>query len=271
MPVNIVGRNQEGGISAIGVSKYGRLQVDTWWENSTEDAIIINFNQVTNSTTLNGAVSIEDRTITVTSATGISIGSYIILFDPASLRFSTFFVTAVNGLIITLDTPLDFAYPNGTFVDVAITDLSVNGLVTPQIFGIRGSGAPPGIELTFHVTRLIFAMICDSAVDLSLFGNIARLTNGMVCRTKNTRYKNLFNLKDNADIAGIMYDWTPYVASNPAQSVDGFASRLTFSGPEKIGVAIELPIGEDLQIIIQDDLTDITTFKIIAEGHLKRA
>jgi hypothetical protein len=274
MDVVLTGRNElpkTGGnfaYSKASVTSKGRIPVETYWQDQSSDAVIVNFNKVTNSTTLNGAVDIDDRTIIVTSATGISVGSYIILFDPASVRFSTFYATVVVGTTITLDSPIDFAYPDGTFIDVAITDLSVNGAVTPQIFGIRGIGSPPGVELTFDLTRIIFEMTTDSPVDLASFGDLARLTNGLLLRTRNGRYKNIFNVKDNAEISGIMYDWTPFTATNPAQGVDGFVSRLTFGSPSKIGVVIRLAIGEDLEVHVQDDLSGITSFKMWAEGHI---
>lgn len=249
----------------------GGQALDVLIQDQTTDPIIVYFNQVHNSTTLDVAVpdvTTDPRIIVVVSATGIVVGSYIILFDPESVRFSTFFVTAVNGVNITLDTPIDFEYPAGTFVDVAIVDMSVNGSVTPQVFGIRGIGAPPGIELSLDVTRIIFTCIADSPVELSLFADLAALTNGLLLRSRNTRFKNILNVKDNREIQGIMFDYTPSVATNPSQGEDGFVSRLTFAGNHKIGVAIRLPIGEDLEVWVQDNLLGITSFRMHAEGHI---
>ena len=242
--------------------------IDTNWQDQTTDAIIIYFNKVTNSTTLNGAVELNDRIIVVTSATGIVVGSYIILFDPISVRFSTCFVTAVAGTSITLDSPLDFAYPDGTYVDIAIVDMSVDGSSTEQIFGLRGIGAPPGIDLSLDVTRIIFECTAASPIALNLFADLVALTRGLLIRSRNGRVKNILNIKTNGEIAGIMFDWTPYLATNPQQGIDGFVARLTFAGPSKIGVAIRLPIGEDLESWIQDNLLGITRLRIYAEGHI---
>ena len=44
--------------------------------------------------------------------------------------------------------------------------------------------------------------------------------------------------------------------------------RFTLAGPSKVGVTIRLPIGEDLQLIVQDNLINVDNFGIIAEGHL---
>lgn len=231
--------------------------------------VIAKFSQRHDSTTLDGAVAIDDLTIVVTDATGFVAGDYITLFDPGSVRFSLFYALGVAGTTITLDTPIDFAYPDGTFVDAGITDMAVNGSVTTEIFGLRGTGEPPGVELSFDVTRLIFTMVATDTVDFSKFGDIvAGITNGLVCRKVDDEFHNIFNLKTNRDIANIMFDYMVSEASNPAQGENGFVARLTFAGPSKIGVTQRLDIGEDLQILIQDDLSTILTFEIVAEGHI---
>jgi hypothetical protein len=249
--------------------------LDVSMQDQHTPSVIAKFNKVTNSTTLASAVSIGDTQATLTSTTGVSVGTYLIFFNPESVRFMTATVISVlSSPTFDIDTPFDFAFPEGTYVDVSTTNLAVNGSVTPQVFGLRGVGTPPGIDLTVDITRLIFSCITTSAVDLSKFANFAVLTKGIVCRVRNGTYENVFNLKSNREIAGIMYDWTPFASTNPQQGVDGFVSRLTFAGANKIGVTKRLALGEDLQIIIQDDLATaqggetITVFEIIAEGHI---
>ncbi len=243
-------------------------RMDVALQDQATDPVIVYFNQVHNSTTLADPAVLDAATITVVSATGIAVGTYLILFDPASVRFSTFFVVGVAGPVITLDSHLDFAYPAGSYVDAAVVDLSVNGAVTPQIFGLRGVGAPQGVDLSFDVTRLILQCVTDSPVTFGLFGDLAALTNGLLLRSRNARFKNVLNFKTNDDIAVAMYDFTVYQATNPSQGVDGFVGRLTFAGQNKIGVVIRLPISEDLEFHVQDDLSGLTRLRIIAEGHI---
>jgi hypothetical protein len=238
-------------------------------------AIIVPFNQVKNSTTLNLSATLGEYTISVADTTGFIDGRFIILFNPTEERFSFFYqIGAPVGSVITLDGPLDFSYPSGTNVDTAITNMAVNGSVTPQVFGLRGTGAPPGVDIEFDLTRIIFECVTTSPVNLTLFANFERLTRGLLFRCRNGIYNNIFNVKSNSEIAGIMFDFNVSQALNPAQGIDGFVSRLTFAGPSKIGVTIRLPIGEDAEIVIQDDLLTaqggetITTLKIIAEGHI---
>lgn len=242
-------------------------------QDQTSRPIIVKFNEVSNSTTLSVAAVKGEYTITVASTTGFVDGKYIIMFDPASENFSFYTqVGAVAGSVVTLDTPIDFAYPVGTFVDTSTTNMNVDGSVTPRVFGLRGTGAPPGVDITVDITRIIFQCTTNSAVSLPLFGNLTELTNGLVLRRRDGAVQNIFNVKTNGDIAGIMFDFNVTAALNPVQGRDGFVSRLTFASQGKIGVAIRLPVGEDLEFVVQDDLADgspdITLFEVIAEGHV---
>lgn len=243
--------------------------IDINLQDQTTPVIIQKFNQVQESTTLAAQVAIDDREITLADATGAVDGSHIILFDPASVRFTTFTqVGAPAGNVITLDSPLDFAYPDGTFVDIATTDMAVNGAGTTQIFGLRGIGTPAGVELTFDVTRIVITLLCNNAPAYNLFGDLPKLANGVFIRKRNGEYFNIANIKTNGEWAGIMYDLSAADAVNPNQGQNGWIGRQTFAGQNKMGVAVRLPIGEDLEIHIQDDLTDLDLFEVVAEGHI---
>ena len=233
--------------------------------------VITKFSNLEQTTTTTGAVAIGDYVFPVTSVTGITAGKYLSVFDPSSVRFSNFTVVSVTDLNVTVDSPIDFAYPSGSYVDVQDTNIAVNGSVTPVVFGIRnnaGAVPPPGLELSMDVTRVMFSCITTSAVSLALFADIAALTNGIVLRKRDGSYHNIFNLKSNKEMAGIMYDWTPYLATNPQQGVDGFVGRLTFAGQNKMGVTVRLAIDEDLELIVRDNLSAITLFEMVAEGSI---
>jgi hypothetical protein len=232
--------------------------------------IVFPFNRVHNSTTLAEEAEVDQRDIVVTSATNIVVGSLVILFSPSTERFYYGRATVISGApTITLDTKLDSTFPVGTFVDIAITNLAVDGSSTPQTFGLRGIGAPPGVDIKVDVTRILFTCVCDSAVTLSLFANLTALTNGLVLRSRNGTIRNIFNVKSNREFSGIMFDFTPLVATNPSQGEDGFTSRFTFT---RLGGVARLEIGEDLELIVQDNLAsgspDITILECMAEGHI---
>lgn len=236
-------------------------------QDQHSDVIIMPFNKVLNSTTLNGAVAIDDHTLIITDNTGIVAGLMLILFDPVSVRFGNYFVVSEALNVVTLDRPIDFAYPDGTYIDVTTINMNLNGSVTHHTFGIRGAGIIPGVDLSFDVTKINLVCETVSAVSLEKFGDLTKLINGIHVRTRNGTYKNLFNLKSNGEILAVFDNWTPYVASVPEFNVDGFSATLTFAGQNKIGVTVRLPIGSDLEMIIHDDLSGITQLVAIAEGH----
>ena len=236
----------------------------------TTRPLLIDFNEVSDSTTLSAPTAVNDQTITVADPTGFVDGKYIILFNPLNEDFSFMYqVGPPAGNVITVDSQLDRVYPAGAFVDAAITNLAVNGSVTPRTFGLRGIGAPPGVDVRASITRFIFSCITGSPVDLDLFGDLPKLANGLLLRCRNGINTNIFNIKSNREMAGIMFDWMPIAATNPVQGVDGFFARLTLAGDNKLGTALDLPIGDDVEIIVQDDLSGLTELGAVGEGRLE--
>ncbi len=246
-------------------------------QDQTTKPLIVKFNRVTNSTTLASDANQGDTSIVLTSATGIAVGSYIILFNPTTSRFMFATATDISGApTIVLDTPLDSDFATGTYVDIAITNLkSIGSLASPVVYGLRGVGAPPGVDIKVDVTRILFSATANSTVELDKFINLAKLTNGCVLRKRNSVYDNIVNIKNNQDMYNFIGNNISFlVASNPALGIDGIVGEFKFAGQDNVGVAIRLPIGEDLEILIQDDIStaqsgdEITTFEIIAEGHI---
>ena len=245
----------------------GKIDVDV--SDQTTRPLVVKFNEVQNDTTLSIDAVKGAYTITVANTTGFVAGRYIILFNQDEKRFSFFHqVGAVAGNVITLDAPLDFSYPIGTYAVSTITNMNVDGSGTARVFGIRGAEVPPGVDVKIDITRIIFDCTGTSAMDLATFGNLTALVRGLLIRKRNDATENIFNVKTNAEIKGVMYDLEIFSASNPAKGVDGFSGRLTFAGQNKMGVAVRLDSGEDLEVLVQDDLQLLTTLSIVAEGHV---
>lgn len=242
-------------------------------KDRTTRLVNVKFNRVTNSTALAGPVSIDDTSIVVDSSTGIIVGSYLIFFSPTDKKFMVARATSIaSAPTIIIDTPFDFAFPAGTFIDVSITNLkSIGSSASPQVYGLRGTGSPPGVNITAMIERIIFTCTTNSPINLSLFMNLAKLTNGLVLRSRNGDNENIFNIKDNLELAGIQFDYTPITAINPAQGIDGIIARLTFS---RFGGVKALPIGTDLELLVQDDILtaqtgdSITILEAMAQGYI---
>lgn len=233
-------------------------------------AVIVKFNEVSDSTTLIAVGVKGERTIQVDDPTGFTAGKYVLLFNATGgeCLFMTANILSILVDVVTIDTPLDCDYPIGTSIESAITNMNVDGSLTPRVFGLRGASEAQPVPLTFDCTRIIFQCVTVDPVRLNLFGDLPALLRGLVLRRRDGTVTNIFNVKSNGEIAGIMFDWIAVAALNPSQGVDGFYSRLTFAGQNKIGVAIRLAPEEDLEILVQDDLEGITLLEVVAEGHV---
>lgn len=240
--------------------------IDVNVQDQTTNVLIGYMSDEHASTTIAATGAINDLEIQVADATDFVAGDYLSIFSVPDNRVYLASILSVAGSTVNLDTPLDFAFPIGSFVTAGNRNMNVDGSVTPVVYGLRNTDE--AIGTAFDITRLIFTMTTDAAVDLSKFGDIAGgLTRGVVMRKKDGVYANIFNVKTNGELANIMYDVTIESASNPAQGQNGLIGRLTFGGQSKIGVVVRLEPGEDIQLIVQDDLSDLLSFGIIAEGH----
>ncbi len=236
-------------------------------QDQSSPGVIVKFSQIIGEKQLTVATAVNDWTITVTNSTSMAIGQYISIVNVTGNRYYVGEIVGIASQVITLDRPLDFAYQIDDYVAYRTTEMAVNGLVTPQMFSLRGA-ITEEIPLTIDITRIIFTCLTDGAVSLEKFGDLTALATGVTMRRKNGYYSNIFNVKTNLDLDGITLDWKPYASTNPSQGQDGFTCRLTFNGPDKMGIVERLGPGEDLEIIIPEDLTGLTLFECRAEGHV---
>jgi hypothetical protein len=170
-------------------------------------------------------------------------------------------VIATN--LLTLDRPLDSAYTIGADVEVVNTNMNVSGtLASPIIFSLQ----PPvsGNQSVWHVDRILITAADSLAMDDGKFVSIAALTNGVVLREDKSSNFTIANWKTNGDMRRTFYD-LEYTDKAPAGE-NGLAGRFTFKKADTI-VEINGADSEELQILIQDDLTALTSFRITAQGH----
>ncbi|MCK5018044.1 MAG: hypothetical protein KAS32_13390, partial [Candidatus Peribacteraceae bacterium] len=171
---------------------------------------------------------------------------------------------------LTLDSPFDFAFPAGTQAIIATRKMDVNGSITSQAFDMRGLNFPLVIPVSFDITRIMIQMTTATAISFGAFGDIAGgLANGIVLRNRKASgdIRNIWNVKTNADFALLAYDYTTYSALTPP-TIDGLAVRYTFAGQEKHGVTVRLDPGDSLQLLVQDDLSSLVSFRMLAQGHV---
>lgn len=241
--------------------------IDVNIQDQSTDTVILPLAQTLGTTTLASGAVEESYDISVVSATGITVGDHIRIFEALSDLYYYGTVLSIVSTTITLDTPLDYAYSIGSEVTINNINMAVDGSVTPVHFHLRTG--TPSIPSEIDITRMIMVCQCDTAVDLNKFGDLPPLERGLLFRQeKGGILRNIFNIKSNAGLVGLAYDWSPYTTSNPAQGVHGFGMRLTFGSPGKIGVVIRVEQDGQLGLIVQDDLTDLVSLFCVVEGHV---
>ena len=163
--------------------------------------------------------------------------------------------------MLTLDTPLNAVYPIGSPVMVSSTKMNVNGSINRQIFTVHGA-----LDFEIDINRIVLSIIHATAGEDASFGDIdGGITKGVVLRRKDGVIEPIANFKSNQDFRLLSFDLSYFSLGKPIDS-HSTAGRMTFNGREKYGSVIRLGVNEQLECIIQDDLTSLTDFRIYAHG-----
>lgn len=206
-------------------------------------------------------------TITLTDATGLNVNDKISLTQNHNAPcFYRGYIKDITNNVLTVNVPLDCVFSDDNDAEVYEIENNLgtsNGATTPVIYSVYNPSSVP-----IDINRLMFKMVTDGIPNFLEFGDLTLLTNGLVIRKKyaDGTYHNIFNVRNNSEFALLSYDYITFLATNPAQGQNGLTVRFTFNGQDKHGVVIRLAQGESLEAVIQDDLTDLLDFKIMAEG-----
>lgn len=217
-------------------------------------------------TTLAVANSAGDTSITVTSAVGFSIGDH---FQIENGIIETTFpkINNIVGTVFTLDRPLDNAFDIGSTIEEVSYDMNVSGtLANPVAFRLI-----PDHTQVWHLYRFLWSMTHSTAGDLGLFGNQAALTNGVVLRAYNGttgQYRTFTNWKANSDMKDDMYD-VDFDIRSGGQGTFGTTGRASIKIGSGASPNISGANGDYIEILIQDNLTGLVTYRIKGQGHLE--
>lgn len=259
--------------SPIYVRNPAGVNIDVLLGDQVSPSLDLYFTYPINTTSLDGAISkYQYNNITLAAGHGAVVGNQISIIGSGGLVVTTGQVTAVASNDVTIDIPSSNDFDDGAIVLLSERNLGAavygsGSQASPSIYRFLNP-ISPGVDI--DVTRLMWQMVCATGVDLSLFGDLAALTNGMVLRKieSDGTVINYFSIKDNSEISLHAYDMQIYASTNPASGIDGLAARMTWASQGKRGVAIRLAPGDQLQAVIQDDLTGLTTFYLQLQGHV---
>lgn len=280
----IINQKEPVDVYFYAASEDGRIQLDSEGDyldvnlqDQTTPVVIVPSNLITDITATTTETTIGGRTVDVADTTGIIArnpatgvpGSFLIFYSDDTQRVYIGRVIAIAVNTVTFDSEFDSVFPIGTVVDVTTTEMNVDGSGTPVVFGVRGPSVPGQLDFEFDITRMLITITCEDQATLATFGDISpSLLRGVLLRHRNGTTQNIYNIKSNGELATICYDVTIYEAQNPNQGQNGLNARITFAGQNKMGVVLRLAPGEDLEVVIQDDLTSLTRFGMIFEGHV---
>ena len=211
------------------------------------------------------AIEINDTVILVASTTGFTVGDNMVIKDAGGdVREHVFIIVAVVAdTSITVNRKIDVAYTTSATLEIVLTNMAVSGsLASPKTYVVE----PPSDEV-WHITRVLISIVDGTAMDDGKFGGISALTNGVILEEEKTPNYTITGWRSNADMKADMYDVAYSTRTVPAGSY-GLTGRFTF---EKSGAIVRLDgaLGDKLEVYIQDDLTDLITFDMKAQGHVE--
>ena len=203
----------------------------------------------------------DELTVTLAPGHGVIAGNVLTISEGSHIFWAGVLGVVVD--VITIDSPLDAAFTTSALVSVGNPNLNVNGSATTQVAHVK-----PMAGSKWDITRIHMRIIDSTIMDAGTFGGRSALANGLVMRSSNGTNKNVGNAKTNGDLSLLS---TSYAFDDkPPSGKFGFSTFHVFGGQGNVGVVIRL-IGDDsdeLQMLIQDDLTGLDSFKIMAIGHV---
>lgn len=206
------------------------------------------------------------NSIILNSVQGLSVGNRLEIYkDSAINKWYIGKVLTINGNIVTMDSPFDYAFPTSSIVMNSIDTLNINGSVTPKSYKIHTFNLLSNDNI--NITKIILTMTTTNQPDMSKFGDLNALKKGILLRHyKNGQMKNIVNIKSNIGLSLFSYETMFY--DNAKQGAYGLTSKIMFAGQENFGSAIEIKSGDYLELLVQDDLSALKSFKIRAEGYI---
>ena len=206
---------------------------------------------------------IDSYTLTLAGGHPFIAGDFIVIAEDDRIYQGQVLSVATN--VLTLDTPIDYAFPLvGSVAFEVSNDMTVDGSVTRQVFKI---GTPNTVLNDVHYRGIRINITDATTMDDGKFGGIAALTRGIIFRIvkDDGRRFNICNAKNNGDL-GLFFDNKVYSDKGGGGGV--YSVEFTWKTTADDGAVINIEAGDQIEVIIQDDLTGLVTFRIWAFGHL---
>lgn len=214
------------------------------------------------TTTLSATPTVGSVSVTVASANGAVVGDCINIKEGCMVFQSI--IKSINGLIITMSSPIDSVYTNSAQVCFGEWNFATaNGSVTPVIFQI----CPPS-GCRFIICSITFTISDGTAGDISKFGGGNALSNGIVARRIDGDIATFFLISNNGGFKqyGYSVDYNDRAGGAGLYSVEAFKDlRMTNGAP----IFLEGITQDEFQVYVPDNLTGLTEMTCVAHGYIE--
>lgn len=253
--------------TSIDVDSTGAIRTswDVYLQDQTTDVVDLYLCRDLGEAVIKDTALVNTRRVVLQPGHGFVVGNYLCMRNNGSWYQGR--AISISGDTIIVDMPLNHTYSAGTTIKRTSPDMNVNGATTPVTFRIY-----PTAGHKWDITRILILIRDDAAMDDGKFGALAELANGLVIRAKRSdaAYENIFAARSNGSFANRTYDAQYIDATLGPSGQYSLRIRRTFGGQDKNGVVVRLDgdQGGEFQAIVQDNLTGLTHFRIIAQGHV---
>ena len=246
--------------TATNICTANGASVDVVQQDSSSKVIDFYFKRLLSTVTLSENAVEDAYSVTLTAGHGVQAGEYLSFLEDG---FATQVkVLNVNTNIITIDSPMDYEYSTNSLVRRTSINMAVDGSSTPVVFNIV-----PYEANKWHINTINLCIQDNVEMDTAKFGGMTALSKGIVIRRKDGISHNICNVKTNGEFQVRGFE-TQYQTKAPSGTY-GLHLTKRFNGQSGNGSVILLDgeTNDELQIIIQDDLTALSMFVATVQGH----
>ena len=238
----------------------GNTTRDVYLQDQYSDNVAMLMHRDLGTVTLASDAAAGSYTVTLTVGHGASEAELLYFIE--GQYFTETIIANVTDNTITLDRPLDIPYTTAATLTRASWAGNVDGSSTPVTFH-----ALPPTGVTWDIKSVRMAISDGTEMDDAKFGGITALTRGLLLRMKldSRGYHNVGLAKSNSDLASLCT--LTYSSKAPAGTY-GLRAKCDLSNESGVTLRVYQDKGQELELIVQDDLTDLTSVKFLAIGHV---
>lgn len=238
--------------------KTSKKAVDVYVQDQTTEIINQYMCNIKGTTTLTIDYPINTKVIVVASVTGAVVGDRINISENGRVFQSV--IKNITGTTITMASPTDQALTTNAVVCFAEWNIAkANGSVTPVTYRLK---PPKGV--LWHVTKINFSITDNVAMDDTKFGGLSELPNGLVFRVVDGYTKQLGVISNNAGFKD--YGFEGYYNDKTGAGSYGY-NGLNQIKDNGVVLILNGDTDDEFQVIVNDDLTGLSKFSILAQGH----